>query len=167
MALSRVKPLGLPSRLACKALPKFFATAAAIRVKQALPLPAPTTQPQLRTRRLPIVADNAQRAPAVDALSWLGKSVPKVSNSEPDIHAAKVDAPAYTQQIHGVSVPVLRTVSSNALTTFNGESLSDQGIDRSRGGDKIAVVLKFQLKSSNYATVVLRELMGVPQDASS
>ena len=45
-------------------------------------------------------------------------------------------------------------------------NISDEAIDKSHGGEKIAVILKFQLKSSNYATIVLRELMGgSPGDA--
>ncbi|KAM7223918.1 pseudouridine synthase [Rhypophila decipiens] len=52
-------------------------------------------------------------------------------------------------------IPEFYSPSENPFTHLNGK------IEQSaNGGDKIAVVLKFQLKSSNYATVVLRELMG-------
>lgn len=54
-----------------------------------------------------------------------------------------------------IVVPELFSPSANPIVSMNGK------IDETRpGAEKIAVVLKFQLKSSNYATVVLRELMG-------
>lgn len=62
-----------------------------------------------------------------------------------------------TEMINNVPVPELRTASDNPLSSV------DNGIDEASidpRANKIAVVLKFQLKASNYATIVLRELMG-------
>ncbi|KAK3997358.1 hypothetical protein QBC44DRAFT_93498 [Cladorrhinum sp. PSN332] len=58
--------------------------------------------------------------------------------------------------INGIPLPEWRTVSDNPLLKL--DEVSTENLDpRAR---KIAVILKFQLKQSNYATVVLRELMG-------
>ncbi|KAL2271825.1 hypothetical protein VTJ83DRAFT_1196 [Remersonia thermophila] len=58
--------------------------------------------------------------------------------------------------INGIKVPQLRSACENPLA-MDGDI--DEG-SIAPGDDKIAVVLKFRLKVSNYATVVLRELMG-------
>lgn len=58
--------------------------------------------------------------------------------------------------INGISLPEWRTVSDNPLLSLN--EVETEGIDPK--ARKIAVILKFQLKQSNYATIVLRELMG-------
>ncbi|KAK4230786.1 putative pseudouridine synthase [Podospora fimiseda] len=58
--------------------------------------------------------------------------------------------------INGIRLPEWRTVADNPLLTLN--EVDTENLDpRAR---KIAVILKFQLKQSNYATIVLRELMG-------
>ena len=106
---------------------------------------------------------------ASDPLNWFGKNMPQVAGPEPVVEAIEEAQSTVSDANHiqGVPVPALRTVSGNQLMALDSKSLSDEGIDTSKGGDKIAVVLKFQLKSSNYATVVLRELTGVPQDGSA
>jgi tRNA pseudouridine13 synthase len=62
---------------------------------------------------------------------------------------AQQEAP--TETINGIQMPVFRKVS-DPLTVDDVSKLDFSA------GKKIAVVLKFKLKSSNYATVVLREL---------
>lgn len=59
--------------------------------------------------------------------------------------------------INGVPLPKFHTASNNPLLPPKNIVDVDTLDPRAR---KIAVILKFQLKTSNYATVVLRELMG-------
>ncbi|KAK4169311.1 pseudouridine synthase [Cladorrhinum sp. PSN259] len=62
--------------------------------------------------------------------------------------------------INGIPLPEWRTVSDNPLLSL--QEINTENLDPK--ARKIAVVLKFQLKQSNYATIVLRELMGnVPE----
>ncbi|KAK1765748.1 pseudouridine synthase [Phialemonium atrogriseum] len=59
-------------------------------------------------------------------------------------------------------IPDFQQISDNPISVFapgNRFDNTDYG-----NGNKIAVVLKFQLRSSSYATIVLRELMGTIQD---
>ncbi|KAH8894965.1 pseudouridine synthase [Thozetella sp. PMI_491] len=104
-----------------------------------------------------------------DPLGWFGKDMPDVkapilaASANDDVKPPVSDG----AHIHGVPIPVLRPVSENPILAFTESNLSSEGIDTSTGGNKIAVILKFQLKSSNYATVVLRELMGVPPNTST
>lgn len=59
-------------------------------------------------------------------------------------------------------IPEFQQISDNPISVFapgNRFDNADYG-----NGNKIAVVLKFQLRSSSYATIVLRELMGTIQD---
>ncbi|KAK0748773.1 pseudouridine synthase [Apiosordaria backusii] len=73
----------------------------------------------------------------------------KVDDCKPD--------PTVVELINGVPLPKFHTASNNPL-------LSPKNIVDVNSLDpkarKIAVILKFQLKTSNYATIVLRELMG-------
>lgn len=56
-------------------------------------------------------------------------------------------------------VPVLRQVTGNTIRRFAPGAYTWEGAGGSGDlGDKVAVVLKFQLPASSYATVVLREL---------
>ncbi|KAL1835965.1 hypothetical protein VTJ49DRAFT_5753 [Mycothermus thermophilus] len=109
---------------------------------------------------------------ASDALKWyLNKTLEASGSAQKDqameVEAAKpteteVTKPASTgpfeagRIINGVKVPHLCPACENPLAM-------DVDIDEGSiapGDDKIAVVLKFRLKVSNYATIVLRELMG-------
>ncbi|KAK4180047.1 putative pseudouridine synthase [Triangularia setosa] len=65
--------------------------------------------------------------------------------------------PSVVELINGVPLPKFHTASNNPL--LSPKNIVDvNSLDpRAR---KIAVILKFQLKTSNYATIVLRELMG-------
>ncbi|AEO69486.1 uncharacterized protein THITE_2119958 [Thermothielavioides terrestris NRRL 8126] len=80
-----------------------------------------------------------------------GTSMALVKVEEPD------NAPGDTELINNVPVPKLRTASNNPLSSV-GNGIDENSIDPE--ASKIAVILKFQLKASNYATIVLRELMG-------
>jgi tRNA pseudouridine13 synthase len=53
--------------------------------------------------------------------------------------------------------PEFESIDADVMSKFSPANyVYDEEVD----GDKIAVVLKFQLRSSSYATIVLRELMG-------
>ncbi|OIW33300.1 pseudouridine synthase [Coniochaeta ligniaria NRRL 30616] len=53
--------------------------------------------------------------------------------------------------------PEFESIDADVMSKFSPANyVYDEKVD----GDKIAVVLKFQLRSSSYATIVLRELMG-------
>jgi tRNA pseudouridine13 synthase len=56
-----------------------------------------------------------------------------------------------------ISKPEFETIDEDVMTKF---SPVNYVYDEKLNGDRIAVVLKFQLSSSCYATIVLRELMG-------
>ncbi|KAK4143626.1 pseudouridine synthase [Dichotomopilus funicola] len=87
-----------------------------------------------------------------DSMGWYGGQIPKI----PTV-ATEPIAQANAQVVHGVPVPELRTVSDNPLLS-PGVAIDEAAIDPE--ATKISVILKFQLKASNYATIVLRELMG-------
>ncbi|KAK4106689.1 pseudouridine synthase [Parathielavia hyrcaniae] len=78
--------------------------------------------------------------------------VEEASNADPD-----------AEVVNGVTSPKLRTASDNPLSV-PGADIDEGSIDPK--ADKIAVILKFQLKASNYATIVLRELMGTTIDGT-
>ncbi len=101
-----------------------------------------------------------------DAMAWYGGSLPPITAArKPSV--VEDPSPVKTEEsgsasndaglINRVAVPELRTASDNPLSAVGAE-IDEASIDSS--ADKIAVILKFQLKASNYATVVLRELMG-------
>ncbi|KAL1869184.1 hypothetical protein VTK73DRAFT_3353 [Phialemonium thermophilum] len=70
------------------------------------------------------------------------------------------------QQTHKqVRKPPLRQISENPILAFAPEVHPDD--EQVTTGDKIAVILKFQLPSSSYATIVLRELMGSIREESN
>lgn len=58
---------------------------------------------------------------------------------------------------HTVDKPDFESIDAEVMSKF---SPANYVYDEKVEGDKIAVVLKFQLRSSSYATIVLRELMG-------
>lgn len=58
---------------------------------------------------------------------------------------------------HTVVKPDFESIDADVMSKFSPANyVYDEKVD----GDKIAVILKFQLRSSSYATIVLRELMG-------
>jgi tRNA pseudouridine13 synthase len=108
---------------------------------------------------------------APDAMNWYGQNMPKVPSgtatpndgqtNDGSMALVKAEEPGNGQSdaevVNGIPVPKLRMASDNPL------SLMGAGTDEvsiAPAADKIAVILKFQLKASNYATIVLRELMG-------
>jgi tRNA pseudouridine13 synthase len=104
-------------------------------------------------------------------MNWYGQNMPKVPSgtatpndgqtNDGSMALVKAEEPGNGQSdaevVNGIPVPKLRMASDNPL------SLMGAGTDEvsiAPAADKIAVILKFQLKASNYATIVLRELMG-------
>ena len=67
------------------------------------------------------------------------------------------NTPTHTELINNIPVPKLRTASDNPLALMSAD-IEESSVDPE--ASRIAVILKFQLKASNYATIVLRELMG-------
>ncbi|KAH6850386.1 pseudouridine synthase [Chaetomium sp. MPI-CAGE-AT-0009] len=106
-----------------------------------------------------------------DSMGWYGTNLPKISTAATNttgneasgdgMALVKVEeagyAPTHTELINHVAVPELRTASDNPLSVM-GADIDESSIDPE--ASRIAVILKFQLKASNYATIVLRELMG-------
>lgn len=84
-------------------------------------------------------------------MAWFGDSTPAIS---PTTKSANTSVGSGS--VDSLVIPEFYSPSENPFHSLNGKIHDSNG-----GGDKIAAVLKFQLKSSNYATVVLRELMGV------
>ncbi|EAA28083.1 pseudouridine synthase TruD/Pus7 [Neurospora crassa OR74A] len=76
-----------------------------------------------------------------------------ISNSEKD-------GTTKTKEAANLIVPVLHSPSENPLASVDNSEVIRSSPDAS----KLAVILKFQLRSSNYATVVLRELMGTLEE---
>lgn len=68
-----------------------------------------------------------------------------------------MDSPSGSKLVNGIALPEFRSPSPNPISSL-GNAIEEDAIDPK--ARKIAVILKFQLKASNYATVVLRELMG-------
>ncbi|KAK4156044.1 pseudouridine synthase [Chaetomidium leptoderma] len=110
------------------------------------------------------------KSQAPDAMGWYGTNLPKVPGAAMDttdgqasgnMALVKVEEPGSassdTEVVNNVAVPKLRTASDNPLSSV-GDGIDACNIDPK--ASKVAVILKFQLKASNYATVVLRELMG-------
>jgi len=98
---------------------------------------------------------------APDPMNWYGGGLafipPPVtvkeesSEKKTEIHAPEI-------KIGNITLPNFQTPIGHMASL--SRDFSDD-IAKNPKAQKIAVVLKFQLKSSNYATVVLRELMGV------
>ncbi|KAK3505247.1 pseudouridine synthase [Neurospora crassa] len=70
------------------------------------------------------------------------------------------DGETDTKETANLIVPVLHSPSENPLASVDNSEVIRSSPDAS----KLAVILKFQLRSSNYATVVLRELMGTLEE---
>jgi tRNA pseudouridine13 synthase len=107
-----------------------------------------------------------------DPMHWYGPNMPKVSDASTNATGAqtngsstaltKVSEPLSASSdtidfINDIPLPKLRTASDNPLSS---PSIDIDEATINPLANKIAVILKFQLKPSNYATIVLRELMG-------
>jgi tRNA pseudouridine13 synthase len=110
------------------------------------------------------------KAQAADVMEWYGANMPTLSSentaggpSNGDSMALFKAAPD-SEVINHITLPKLRTASDNPLSASPAD-IDEASIDPK--ADKIAVVLKFQLKASNYATIVLRELMGTSVEGSA
>jgi tRNA pseudouridine13 synthase len=99
-----------------------------------------------------------------DPLNWYGGKLPTVPVSsaiktENDGAVTMEDGSTVTK-IGKIIMPTFRKPSDNPILSVNDFS---HEIAHNPGAKRIAVVLKFQLKCSNYATIVLRELMGTSE----
>ena len=65
-----------------------------------------------------------------------------------------------------LAVPEFQQLSDNTISAFAPGGPASTGNNHG-DGKKIAVVLKFQLRSSSYATIVLRELMGTIREENT
>ncbi|KAL2155946.1 hypothetical protein VTH82DRAFT_688 [Thermothelomyces myriococcoides] len=113
---------------------------------------------------------SAVKAQTEDRMDWYGTHLPKVPTSaatstkegHPDAgNTVCANTGESDEVVNGVRVPKLRDAPNSPHSSV------DAGVDESSidpRADKIAVTLKFQLKTSNYATIVLRELMGTAVD---
>ncbi|KAK3902670.1 pseudouridine synthase [Staphylotrichum tortipilum] len=109
--------------------------------------------------------DSDIQAVSREAMEWYGGSLPAIAPLGPagaeGTSIVKTEesgnGPSDAGLINRVALPELRTASDNPLSAVS-TGIDEGSIDAK--ADKIAVILKFQLKASNYATVVLRELMG-------
>lgn len=129
--------------------------------------------PQSKPQLLGALYPEATPQPS-DTLGWYGTNLPKPAagalekqtkdttndSSTKGKEIAKVSRER--EVVNGVVVPQFRTASPNPLSSV-GEATVDES-DIPPNASKIAVILKFQLKQSNYATIVLRELMGATVD---
>ncbi|KAK0646311.1 pseudouridine synthase [Cercophora newfieldiana] len=103
----------------------------------------------------------------VDPLNWYGGMLPtvpapKVATPEDD-GAVKTEDVSTVNRIGNIAVPTFRKPSDDPVLSVNNIT---REMALNPDARKIAVVLKFQLKCSNYATVVLRELMGTTGEDS-
>lgn len=106
-----------------------------------------------------------------DAMDWYGMNLPKVPTAATSTAGSEANGdgmalvkveeadntPTHTELINNIPVPELRTASDNPFSVMGGD-IEESSIDPE--ASRIAVILKFQLKASNYATIVLREIMG-------
>ncbi|GAB1320710.1 multisubstrate pseudouridine synthase 7 [Madurella fahalii] len=72
-------------------------------------------------------------------------------------HVNGKNASSEARLVNNIVLPEFRSASPNPISSV-GSTIDEEAIDPN--ARKIAVILKFQLKASNYATIVLRELMG-------
>ncbi|KAK0709045.1 pseudouridine synthase [Lasiosphaeria miniovina] len=106
-------------------------------------------------------SDTVMNVSPEDPHSWYGAGISAIPRSDPKAPANTENDETGTSssntKVAGVEVPVLRAPSDNPISSPNTSTLD---FGDNQDANKIAVILKFQLKTSNYATVVLRELMG-------
>ncbi|KAK3357164.1 pseudouridine synthase [Lasiosphaeria hispida] len=87
-----------------------------------------------------------------------------VADGEPSVEAVDTQqGGAGVTKIGNITLPTFCTPSENPIMGVC--DLSQELINNPKA-KKIAVILKFQLKTSNYATIVLRELMGTNAEDS-
>jgi len=137
-------------------------------VVEAKPAPAETSPNVQSTAMEGAEVAECQQPPASNPLGWYGSSMPTVSEDFPatpgfaeNPNSATDKAVAEAKAKADLVTPIFCPASENPLVSVNPNLQVVQSDSRAR---KIAIILKFQLKSSNYATVVLRELMGANSD---
>lgn len=110
------------------------------------------------------------KSESLDLYSPYGTPLPHPTASSMDItdgqsnHVVKdaepikdKNASGETKLVNNIVLTEFRSASPNPISSV-GNAINEEAIDPK--AHKIAVILKFQLKASNYATIVLRELMG-------
>ncbi|KAK3682691.1 pseudouridine synthase [Podospora appendiculata] len=100
--------------------------------------------------------------PPIDALNWYGSNLPTIPpvvdpTTQVGGYEKKEGSPPTVAEVAPIVMPVFHTPSDNPLVAVND---CTKCLGNDPDATKIAVILKFQLKTSNYATIVLRELMG-------
>ncbi|KAK3375496.1 pseudouridine synthase [Podospora didyma] len=124
--------------------------------------------------KVDIVASVETEQPSDDKYNWYGNNMPTISNAAPSNDDTKVvesvsnrkttsrsPSPVDETKVCGIEVPTFRTASTNPIVAPSEAN----DVDDNPKANKVAVILKFQLKTSNYATIVLRELMGTNVEA--
>ncbi|KAI0420027.1 pseudouridine synthase [Xylaria grammica] len=106
-------------------------------------------------------------ATAVEANSSIPQTAPTSNSPRLDINADLYQVVSTSKVASGAQdlsldptpvVPIPVVVADKAESTKNGTTTSTDSAD----ADKIAVILRFALETSQYATVVIRELQGTP-----
>ncbi|KAK3494393.1 pseudouridine synthase [Neurospora hispaniola] len=95
-----------------------------------------------------------------EATPQINQSALAATENSMVIHNGEKDGETDTKETANLIVPVLHSPSENPLASVDNSEVIRSSPDAS----KLAVILKFQLRSSNYATVVLRELMGTLEE---
>lgn len=104
---------------------------------------------------------------AADPMNWYGGGlafVPPPVTVKDESSEEKPKASVPEARVGNITLPNFQKPIGHMDSL--SRNFSDE-IAKNPKAQKIAVVLKFQLKSSNYATVVLRELMGVEVEESA
>ncbi|KAK1780333.1 pseudouridine synthase [Copromyces sp. CBS 386.78] len=107
----------------------------------------------------------SNQSAVADPMGWYGSSMPALPAAAETASSlvpnkSEDDNEADTKKAANLIVPVLHSPSENPLASVDNSEVIRSSPDAS----KLAVILKFQLRSSNYATVVLRELMGTMEE---
>lgn len=95
-----------------------------------------------------------------EATPQINQSALAATENSMVIDNGEKDGETDTKETANLIVPVLHSPSENPLASVDNSEV----IRSSPDARKLAVILKFQLRSSNYATVVLRELMGTLEE---
>mgnify|MGYP002621445908 CR=1 FL=1 len=113
-----------------------------------------------------------------DVMNWYGGKLPSVltpttdgsktddaKGKEPAAHENNDEIDLTKEKvINGIPMPEFVTVTDDNPIGMALHDIDEASVDPN--ARKIAVILKFQLRQSNYATVVLRELMGTGVDGA-